>query len=337
MKSFLSFLVSFLLLLAGCGYRHARESETITVTDQLGRTVIVPRRMTRIAALHHFGGKIIFALKQQHRLVEQSIYGKEAQALTRVDPEFAAMPKTQDSHTINYETLIGLRPQCAFVYASFSKADMEYLENAGIKVIAVKGETIEESYDAVRLMATVLNCRENGEDYVSFCRCLVSMVQDRIKDISPDERLKVIFTGPKSIYTLATGEMLQTQMLEKSGAVNLGRSLKGFWSDVSPEQIAAWNPDVIIIGSSLSTYSLDEVLKNSQFQSIKAVKNKKVFAFPSNIGWWDYPAPQCVLGIVWTAKMLYPDRFRDVDIVKIADDFYSRCVGHTFTSMGGRL
>jgi iron complex transport system substrate-binding protein len=338
MKSLFSFLVSSLILLAGCSYRHARESETITVTDQLGRIVTVPRRMTRIAALHHFGGKIIFALKQQRRLVEQSIYGKEAQALTSVDREFAAMPKTQDSHTINYETLIALRPQCAFVYASFSKTDMEYLENAGVKVIAVRGEKLEESYDAVRLIAKVLDCPENGEDYVSYCRRLVSMVQDRLKDIPPNERLKVIFTGPKSIYTIATGEMLQTQMLEKAGAVNLGSSLKGFWSDVSAEQIAAWNPDVMFIGSLLTTsYGLDEVMKNSQFQSIKALNNKKVYAFPSNIGWWDYPAPQCVLGIVWTAKMLYPDRFRDVDIIKIADDFYSRYVGHTFTSMGGRL
>jgi iron complex transport system ATP-binding protein len=207
------------------------------------------------------------------------------------------MPKTQaqDGHAINLENLIAFRPQCAFVYASFDKSEMQQLENAGIKVIAVRGETLEESFDAVRLIAQVLDCEAKGEEYVRECKRLLALVQDRIKDILPEERPRVIFAGPKSVYTIATGEMLQNQMLELAGAVNTGDSLKGFWSDVSPEQVAAWNPDVIFIGSSLATYGIQDVLRNSQFKSVKAVRNGKVYIFPSNIGWWDYPAPQCVL------------------------------------------
>jgi iron complex transport system substrate-binding protein len=131
--------------------------------------------------------------------------------------------------------------------------------------------------------------------------------------------------------------MLQSQMLDLAGAVNAGASLKGFWSDVSPEQVAAWNPDVIFIGSSLATYGVHEVLHNSQFKSVKAVREGKVYVFPSNIGWWDYPAPQCILGVVWAAKTLYPDRFMDVNVIRIADEFYGKYLGHSFTSMGGRL
>lgn len=309
----------------------------MTVIDQLGRTVTVPRGMTRIAALHHFGGRIVFALRQQHRLVEKSLYGREAHHLAKVDPKFAAMPEIAEGHNMNFESLIALRPQCVFVYASFSSSDMQLMENAGIKVVAVKGESLEESYAAVRLVARVLGCEQRGEDYIGNCERLAALVRDRIRDIPRDRRPRVIFTGPKSVYTVATGEMLQSGMLEQAGAVNVAASLKGFWSDVSPEQIAAWDPDAILVGSSLSTYAADEVLGNQQFQTTKAVRNKRVYAFPSNIGWWDYPAPGCILGMVWAAKTLYPERFRDVDIVKIADDFYRESFGHTFTAMGGRL
>jgi iron complex transport system substrate-binding protein len=331
--------IVILIALGGCGYRASQETEVVAITDQLGRTVTVPRHMTRISALHHFGGKIVYALRQQSRLVEQSLYGKEAQALAKVDPEFAAMPKTQEQtgHAINYESLIALRPQCAFVYSSFNRSEMRQLEDAGIKVIAVKGETIEESFEAVRLMARVLNCEKNGEDYIADCRRLLSLVQDRIGNLPADRRLRVVFAGPKSIYTIATGEMLQSQMLERAGAVNAGGSLKGFWSDISPEQLAAWNPDVLFIGSSLASYGVQEVLGNSQFKVLKAVQTRKVYVFPSNIGWWDYPAPQCVLGVLWTAKTLYPEQFKDVNVLEIADDHYAKYVGHTFTSMGGRL
>jgi iron complex transport system substrate-binding protein len=203
-------ILSFLPPYTACKLRRETQSETITVTDQLGRSITIPRHMARVAALHHFGGKIVYALKQQRQLVEQSIYGKEAKALAQVDPEFAAMPKSQESYTINYETLIGLKPQCVFVYASFSKTDMQYLENAGIKVIAVRGETLEESFAAVRLIAKVLDCPDKGEEYIRFCQRLTSLVEERIQAIPPDRRLKVVFTGPKSIYTIASGEMMDT-------------------------------------------------------------------------------------------------------------------------------
>ena len=264
-----------LIALGGCSYRASQENEVITVTDQLGRTVTVPRHMTRISALHHFGGKIVYALGQQSRLVEQSLYGKEAQSSCQGRSQICghAQDPRANGHAINYESLIALRPQCAFVYASFNRSEMRQLENAGIKVIAVKGETIEESFEAVRLMAKVLNCEKKGEEYIADCRRLLSLVQDRIGDLPADKRLRVVFSGPKSVYTIATGEMLQNQMLEQAGAVNVGASLKGFWSDVSPEQLAAWNPDVIFIGSSLASYGVQEVLGNSQFKVLKAVQN----------------------------------------------------------------
>jgi iron complex transport system substrate-binding protein len=333
-------LISSALWLGGCGPNKSTENETLKIIDQLGRTVEIPRHMNRISALHHFGGRIIYALRQQDRLVEQSLYGREARVLARVDPKFAAMPRTQEQsgHIISYESLIALRPQCAFVYASFNRSEMQQLENAGIKVIAVKGETLDESFAAIRLIAKVLECEDKGEEYIKTCSTLISLVRGRIQSIPRSQRLRVVFTGPNSIYTVATGEMLQSQILEQAGAINLAASLKGFWNTVSPEQVAAWNPDVVFIGSALdNSYAVKEVLQNPQFQSVSAVQNKRIYLFPSNIGWWDYPAPSCVLGVVWTAKTLYPERFKDVDMTGIADDFYAKYLGHTFTSMGGRL
>ncbi len=324
-------------VIGGCNYRTVQHDETITVTDQLGRTVAVPRHMTRVAALYHFSGRIAFALGQRDRLVEQSLSGKEAKAMASIDAKFAAMPRIADGHGINFESLLALKPQCAIVYASFSRSQMAQLENAGIKVIAVKGETFEESLVAVRLIARVLDCEEKGEEYIRSCESLMSLVADRIRNIPLHQRLRVVFTGPKSLYTVATGEMLQNQVLETAGAINVASSLKGFWNDVSPEQIAAWNPDVILLGSSLDTYAADEVLRSSQFQSIKAVRNKRVYVFPSNVGWWDYPAPHCALGALWTARILYPDHFKDVDMLQVADNFYLKYLGHSFTSMGGKL
>jgi iron complex transport system substrate-binding protein len=332
----LAVLASYLVL-CGCSKSSTGEGGTINVVDQLGRTVTVPKKIRRIAALHHFGGKVVFALGQQEKLVDQALYHRETQAMVRVNPSFAAKPKLLEGHGINNEGLVALKPDIAIAYASFDPSQIEQLENAGIKVIAIRGETLEESYAGVRLVAKVLGCEKRGEEYIADCERLFRMAKERTAGIPPEKRLKVMFVGPKNIYTAATGQMMQNVLLETAGGRNVASSLTGFWASVSPEQIVAWNPDVIFLGSSLDTYGADSIFSNQQFQTIKAVKNRRVYVFPSNIGWWDYPTPHCVLGVVWAAKTLYPDRFRDVDMVRIADGFYKKYMGYTFTEMGGNL
>nr|WP_281253715.1 hypothetical protein [Sporomusa silvacetica] len=44
-----------------------------------------------------------------------------------------------------------------------------------------------------------------------------------------------------------------------------------------------------------------------------------------------------MLGIVWIAKTIYPDKFADIDMTALADDFYRRFMGQSFTEMGGKL
>lgn len=297
----------------------------------------VPAKIERIAALHHFGGKVVFALGQSDKLVDQALYHKENQAMAKINPIFASKPMALKGHNISYEEMIALKPDVAFVYASFDRAEIELMERAGISVLAIRGETLEEGYEGVRLAGNVLRCAKRAEQYIADCKRLVEMVRKRVSDIPTDKRMAVMFAGPRSIYSVATGEMLTTEIINTAGGRNVAEKLKGFWADVSPEQIATWNPDVIFLGSSLETYAEDRALNNPQFRTVKAIRNKRVYSFPSNIGWWDFPAPHCVLGVVWTAKTLYPDRFQDVDVTRIADDFYSKYMGYSFTAMGGKL
>lgn len=325
-----------ILLFCGCDSITPGKIQTRTIRDQLKREVTVPKDPKKIAALHHFGGKIIYALGRQDLLVDQSIYGLEAASRIKIDKAFAALPKIIESHGYNVEGLVSLNPQIIFAYASMNKPEIDQFKNAGIPVVAIKGETLEESYEAIRLVSDVMNSKDKGEIYIKACQDMVSMVQNRLKGHT-EKPLAVMFAGPKSIFSVATGNMLQNQLLELSGAVNVAKELAGFWADVSPEQIAAWNPDVIFLGSYLDVYGKDKILENPQFQTVTAIKEKKIYKFPSNVGWWDYPAPHCVLGILWSAKTLYPELFADIDMMAAANVFYKRFVGYSFEELGGQL
>ena len=330
--------IGLCLVLSGCNNNQKGDAgQTVTVVDQLGRTVTVPKNPKRIVALHHFGGKVVFALGAQDLLVDQALYHLESVAMARLDPIFAAKPKLIQGHDINNEEMVALRPDLAIAYTSFDPSEMEQLENAGITVLAIKGETLEESFEGVRLVAKVLGREQRGEQYIADCQKFCRLVTERTAAIPPEQRLKVMFSGPKNIFSVATGDMLQDTLLTMAGGRHVASELSGFWATVSPEQVAAWNPDVIFLGSSLATYGAGALIDNDMLSTVKAVKDRRVYVFPSNIGWWDYPAPHCVLGLVWAAQTLYPDRFRDVDMRAEADEFYRKYLGYSYTALGGQL
>ena len=317
-----------------------RGFSTVTVTDQSGRTVTVPAGIERVAAFYHMAGKIVYALGDQHKLISQSLLRNEGKAMARVDPTFAAKPLIMGGETLSMESLMALRPDVAFVYASLDKTDkaeIGRMEKAGVKVVAIKGETFEEGFEAVRLIGKILGRTNRAEAYIRECKRLLNLVAGRITNVRQDKRPRVLFLGPKGGYDVAGGEMIQTIILTKAGAENVAVNLKGRWPMVSPEKIVAWNPDVIFVGSGWGGFGAAQLLDNPQLRAVKAVRDRKVYDFPSNIGWWDFPAPHCVLGVVWAAKMLYPDRLKDISVQAVADDYYTKYLGYSFTSLGGKL
>jgi len=325
-------------LLSGCAKQTAAPvAETITVKDQLDRTVTVPKNITKVTGTHLFGPGVVYALGEGDKLVDHAIGGKLGDALDTIDPDYAAKPVVSQGMNYNIESVIALNPQVAFVYAYTEKDLIGRFENAGIKVVAVKGETMAESYEAIRLISKVLGCEDKGEAYIAECNKLLKLVNDRVGKVAEDKKPLVMFAGPKSVYTVASGDMLDSALMEMAGGVSVSKDLKGFWTEVSPEQVATWNPEIIILGSTWDTYGEDQIYKNPHFQTVRAIQNKKVYSMPSNIGWWDFPAPNCVLGVVWMGKTLYPEKFADVNMTQVADDFYKKFYGHTFTEMGGKL
>lgn len=337
------FLVMLILGQSFAGYAKQAEAKskktetTITITDMMNRKVTLPKNIKKFTGTHHFGGEVAYALGQQDKLIDQAVYGSLQTALCKVDKSFAAKPVIIQGKSFNLEQLVALKPDVVFIYATSDASMIESLEAVGIKCVAVRGETLEESYASIRLIAKILNCEEKGESYIAECDKILKIVSSRVNKIPTNKRARVLFAGPKSVYTVASDDMMDASIIKLGGGISVSSSIKGYWTEVSPEQIAKWNPDYIILASSQDTYGTNDIYGNSNFSTIKAIKNKHVYSMPSNIGWWDFPAPNCVLGVLWMAKTIYPDKFKNVNLTKIADSFYTKIYGYSFTKLGGKL
>lgn len=94
---------------------------------------------------------------------------------------------------------------------------------------------------------------------------------------------------------------------------------------VTLEQLLVWNPDVIVVHNDKGSISPDRSFKaNQRMKNVKAVRVNRVHPCPVGAFWWDRPSPEAILGIMWLAKTLYPERMKGLDLKKETVSFYKR-------------
>ena len=91
---------------------------------------------------------------------------------------------------------------------------------------------------------------------------------------------------------------------------------------VSIEQIMKWNPDVII---ATDEDFYNKVYTDSKWANVKAVKDHQVYISPqSPFKWFDRPpGANIIIGVPWTAKVIYPDKYSNINMVDATKEFYS--------------
>src|SRR5690606_14250009 len=135
------------------------------------------------------------------------------------------------------------------------------------------------------------------------------------------------------ILSSCGSDFYQHYLIEQAGGVNVAAELKCGWQNVSPEQLVAWGPDVII-ADPYCKESMDDALKmDPGLNALKAVKNNQLYSFPK-IGQWSFPIPQSAMGILWLSKTLYPEQFEDIDLEKEVNSYYEEFFGVTYTELG---
>ena len=215
----------------------------------------------------------------------------DTDALAKVDdftvPAHGAIsPQGTDSP----EGLLALGVNVVFTNAGEGEEEAEMFQNAGIAAIAVSGETFEAVYETARIMGEVFDCPEKADEVVNFIENLRTMVSDRMADLADDQIPVVLVCGSGGVYTAATSDMFQHQLVETAGGINAGQELQGRWANISAEDIILMDPDYIFLGSSFGVDDVESVLADPALQTVTAVKNKEVYIFPQVVG---FPTPIC--------------------------------------------
>ncbi|HMK68622.1 MAG TPA: ABC transporter substrate-binding protein, partial [Stellaceae bacterium] len=172
----------------------------------------------------------------------------------------------------------------------------------------------------LRKLGRILGAEPRGEELASYADRTLAEVRARAAAIPAERRYRVYYGRGKDGLTTAGPGSIGAEFIEILGLVNAASASERQMYEATPEQLAAWKPDVVVI---LGPEAAALFAKDPRWQDLPAVREKRVFGSPTlPFGWVDGPpSPSRLLALRWLGHALYPDQFPE-DVRAATRDFY---------------
>lgn len=293
------FLFIILPVIVAVFYFLCSLSSARTLTDQLGRQVILSDSPRRIVALAPSITEIIFALQQQHRL-------KGVTMFSDFPAEAAKIPGVGSYVHLDVEKIVSLKPDlCIAVKDGNPKDVVLMLESFQIPVYAVNPENLESVMKTILEIGKLLGVEKKAG-------ALVKNMSERIANIknlvSKTSRRPGVFfqIGISPIVAAGTNTFIH-ELIIFAGGKNVSEG-KIAYPRFSVEQVLAMSPEIIIITSMARGNAFKNAKAGwSRWLQMPAAKNNQIFLVDSNI--FDRPTPRMVDGLELLARLIHPELF----------------------------
>ena len=330
-------VVLILCLLCGCGTKPQTE-ETITITDHAGNTVEVPAQIDRIAVCDIYPLPSVLSVffdsaEKIVAMAPNSMQAAENSLLSQLYPEILNADTTAISGPqMNMEELIALEPQVVF----YNTADPELgeeLRSAGFSAVGVSVD--QWGYDAVNTLnqwIALLSqmfpqyAGERAKAVSDYAQEVVNLIWQRTKEVPEKEKIMFLFQYTDAAIVTNGRNSFGQWWANTIGAVNVAQEMTDNGSGrVTMEQVYAWNPSQILI-TNFNPAQPEDLYQNTMgsydWSGIAAVENKKVYKLPLGMYRSFTPGVDTPIALLWMAKTVYPDLFKDIDILEKTEEYY---------------
>ena len=302
---------------------------TRTVTDSTGAVVTIPWTVNRIADAWHANNEIVMLLGGASKLVATTTVVQGLPWFVKLDPAIANIPApfTSTAGQVNMEMLIATNPDVLLCSAgSFTAATMAQFAAANIPVVQMPAATFADLQTTVNITAQVIGPQAQtiAANYISYLNSNIQEVTAVTSSIPASQRPTVLHTSQYLVLSTDGAGSLIDAWINYAGGVDVASAtVSGNQKAITAEQIAAWNPSIIIVGTAPNQANVQAILNDPQWSSTAAVQNKQVYANPTGVYLWDRYSAEEALQIIWAAKLLWPSKFASIDIVQQTKYFYS--------------
>lgn len=315
---YLACILSLLsLIFSGCGSKSQDKAitqastEYLRITDDGGRTVILPKKPQRIVVLSTSFLDVL--------------YGVGGQAVGRPSSKSAAMfPASQTAaevgfiYNVNNEQVLGLQPDLVIGFQGIHEKLIPILESSKIPVVMLKMKTYDEILTKVKLFGDIAGTQSQAQSMIDQMQVKINEVVAKL----PGQSKKVVILH-------ATAKNVTVE-LDQSIAGNVAKMLKikniavGSQAlDGNPE-IAPYSLEKLVEGDAdqilvvtmgnmadIETRMKSDLSSNPAWAGLRAVKNGQVFFLPSELFQLN-PGIRFYESVEYMAKVVYPEVYGHV-------------------------
>ncbi len=316
MRFFLRWLLFFLL--ACTSSLHAK--------DFLGKEIAKPKKAERIIVTC-YGGAVqelaIFAPQNiiAHPGAQRFVF------FEKLFPDLARKESVGTFNNVNLETLFKLKPDVVFAGVT-SLATNERIQESGIKVftLGIGKHTLSTLLAEFEAVGSYVDQEAKAARLVAFWTQTLALVQSKL----PHEgtRVKVLYANGSNQISSEGKGWWGDAFITHAGGINVAQALE-LKGALNAETLLEFDPDIVILSNNKNFQtSRESVQKNPLYKNLRAVQNDRVFVAPVGGFWWDRPSPEAILGIVWLAKVLYPQAMQELNLYELTAKFYKDFYGY---------
>ena len=305
------------------------ESGAITFTDDLGRTVELPAQIDKICPSGFTAQQVLLTmapdkmvgLAQELNDDQLKIFGEKFADY----PVFGAVLGAKDD--LNREAVAAAAPQVIIDTGEAKKGAKEDLdalqEQLGIPVIFIEAK-LSDYGAAYERLGELLGMEERGSELSTYCTDVYNMTVTTMENIPENERVRMAYLlGDNGLNAIAktSFQAAVVDMVADNVVVVDDVSGKGNGNEISLEQIALWNPDLIVFQTG-SIY--DTVGNDPAWKGIATIDSGNYYQVPNVPYCWlnNPPTVNQLMGLQWLPRLLYPDAFDD-SIEDVTRAYYS--------------
>jgi len=326
-----------------------------TFTDTQGREITLDKPVERIITRSPDEARIIVALGYGDKLVagEQSTKtclcptgtGTDNKTVgctdcynTIIDGRMPDLPEISTRYDIYYEKIAALKPDIIFC-GSLKDAEA-FEEKIGCPIVVLGGQGWnlgdEGYFKSIKVAGEALDAQDKANELISFIKDEVNMVKSVTDNIKEEDKPKIYFASrgaTKGFYDPVEGRDFTRSEpaydpLTIAGGRNVASEVNGSSVNIAIEQIIAWDPDYILIANSAAgnETGLNFIKSSPDLASIKAIKDGNVYdCFSPHCR--GTPPDRSLLNMIYMAKLLHPNEFKDLDVEKEGNRIFKAFLG----------
>ena len=302
------FFLVFAALLVGFSPHASAATAPATFQDSEGKTVTVNRPFTRIISLYAAHTENLISLGLGSEII--GIEGGDE-----------GVPQLRDKKHFSYhedpEKFIAARPDLVLVRPMIERSSPQLLatlRQAGITVVSLQPNTVEEIFDYWRALGLLTGRTRQAEEMVATFQGELAAIRKIVGKVPEKARAKVYFEAIHTKMKTFAQESIAMYVLEQAGGVNVAADA----SQVRETNIAAYGKErVLAKGAEIEVFlaqqgrmnpvTIETIMQEPGFQAIKAVRSNRVFLVDERLV--SRPTLRIIEGIKTIAALLYPELF----------------------------